>query len=64
MPYTNVAKPTGAPYTKIKNGFPLYDDTMVSYDDSGFYYDGDSPLAYTNLAKPTSSSYTKITKPI
>lgn len=62
--YTNVPKPTNSSYTKLKNGYPLYDDVMVSYDDSGFYFDGDNPMAYTNLAKPTGSSYIKVTKPI
>lgn len=52
MPYVNVAKPTGRPYTNVKNGYPLYDDTTVSYDDAGFYYEGDIPGAYTNVAKP------------
>lgn len=50
--YTNVLKPTGATYTKVKNGFPLYDDSTITYDDSMNYFDGFSPDVYTNIPKP------------
>lgn len=64
MAYTNVSKPTGTPWHKVKNGAPLYDDAVFMYDDPNTYYDGDSPNVYTRLAKPTAGSYTKLTKPI
>ena len=51
MPYTNVAKPTGTPYTKVNSFINTYDDT-ITYDSSNFY-DGFLTTAYTNLAKPT-----------
>ena len=60
--YTNVAKPTGVPYTNINTAKPIYDD-LITYDDSTIYFDGIDYAAYTNLAKPTSSVYTKVSKP-
>lgn len=56
--YTNVAKPTGTPYTNVRNGYPLFDDTVVSYDDSAIFYDGDSSSFYTNIPKPLDSGTT------
>ena len=53
MPYTNVAKPTGTPYTKVNSFINTYDDSTVTYDSSSAYYDGYLTTAYTNLAKPT-----------
>lgn len=56
--YINIPKPTGAPYTRVRNGYPLYDDSTVAYDSSSSYFDGDSPQAYTNIAKPLNDSAT------
>lgn len=62
--YTNVAKPTGTPYTKVAVGNIGYDESSLSYDDSTVYYDGFiSSLIYTGVAKPTGSVYTLVAKP-
>lgn len=63
MPYTNVAKPTGASYTNINSAKPTYDEPSLIYDDPSTFYDGADMAAYTNVSKPTGSSYTNITKP-
>ena len=61
--YTNVAKPTGANYTRITfSGKYIYDD-LLTYDQSDIFYDGIDQAAYTNISKPTGSSYTNIPKP-
>ena len=64
MPWINVSKPTGVPYTNINTARPSYDEPSLSYDDSSTYYDGISQAAYTDVSKPTGTSYTNITKPI
>lgn len=65
MIYTNVPKPTTPTYTNQNSqGKEQYDQTTLSYDDSGTYYDGYNPAQYTNVAKPTLPAYTKILKPI
>lgn len=62
--YTNVAKPTGVPYTNINApGRQQYDQADISYDDSGTYYDGVDQNAYTSISKPVGASYTNIAKP-
>lgn len=61
--YTNVPKPSGTPYTNVRNGVPIYDDMTLIYDDENAYYDGDDPMSYTNIAKPTGTPYTNISKP-
>lgn len=63
MPWTNISKPTGTPYTNTNAAKLTYDEPSLSYDDSGTFYDGMNQAAYTNIAKPTGTSYTKITKP-
>lgn len=50
--YTNVAKPTGTPYTGVNTAKPNYDETSLSYDDSATFYDGADMSAYTDVAKP------------
>ena len=53
MPYINVPKPTGTPYTPIGiGGIQTFDDSTVLYDDPNVFYDGFDPNAYTNIAKP------------
>lgn len=63
MPYTNIAKPTGANYTNTNAAKPSFDEPSLSYDDSATYYDGINQAAYTNLNKPTGTGYTNISKP-
>lgn len=64
MPYTNVAKPTGANYTLVNDsGRQVYDDVGVMYDDPNVFYDGVDYNAYTNNSKPTGSTYTLVAKP-
>mgnify|MGYP001617910755 CR=1 FL=1 len=64
MPYTNVAKPTGASYTNVNSsGKEGFDDTAVTFDQASTFFDGVSNTVYTNLAKPTGASYTNISKP-
>lgn len=54
MPYTNIAKPTGANYTNPNvSGKQTYDQSDITYDDSGTFYDSINYLAYTNLATPS-----------
>jgi len=65
MPYTNIAKPTGANYTNVEPaGKEPYDDLDITYDDANAFYDGIDQAAYTNIAKPVGSVYTKIAKPV
>lgn len=61
--YTNVPKPTGASYTKLDNGYPLFDDADIFYDDSSAFFDGFRPLMYTNISKPTSLTWATATIP-
>jgi len=61
--YTNVAKPTGTPYTNVNTAKPTYDESTFTYDDSTLYYDGFNPAVYTNVAKPTGTPYTNVNKP-
>lgn len=63
MSWVSIPKPTGATYTNVRNGFVLWDDPGVAYDDSMYFYDGFDPNVYTNVAKPTSSTWTTISKP-
>ena len=64
-PYSYIDKPTDATYTGVyASGRQIYDDPLVSYDDSAVYYDGVDENAYTNLSKPIDSIYTSISKPI
>jgi len=64
MPYTNIAKPTGASYTNVEPvGKEPYDDSDITYDDANVFYDGVNEAAYTNIAKPVGSVYTKVLKP-
>jgi len=53
MPYVNVPKPTGTPYTNVIAAGVVYDGGSISYDDSSIFYDGINTAAYTNLAKPS-----------
>ena len=64
MPYVNVLKPTGTPYTNSNSsGKEGFDDAGVTFDASGTFFDSISNLAWTNLAKPTGSVYTSVSKP-
>ena len=64
MSYTNIAKPTGTPYTNSNSsGKEGFDDTEVTFDQASTFFDGVSNTAYTNLSKPTGSSYTSVAKP-
>jgi len=52
--YTNITKPSGTSYTNTNPvGKQQYDESSLTYDDSGTYYDGYNPVLYTNIAKPT-----------
>lgn len=51
--WSNVQKPTGDSFVRVKNGFPLYDDTVVAYDDQSYYFDGENPDAWGEIGKPT-----------
>jgi len=62
--YTNVSKPTGAPYTNVNSsGREGFDDTNVSFDSSSTFFDGINDSVYIDISKPTSSTYTLISKP-
>lgn len=50
--YTNIPKPTDSTYTKVRNGYPLYDDNVTNYDDISVFYDGDSTGSYIGISKP------------
>jgi len=64
MTYTNVAKPTGAPYTTPNpQGRQTYDQAELIYNDADTFYDGVNTTAYVSVAKPTGSVYTLIAKP-
>lgn len=61
MTWTNVAKPTGTPYTVVNpQGKEQYDQASLTYDDATTYYDGVNQLAYTNVAKPADTSSSTI----
>lgn len=52
--YTNVAKPTGTPYTSVNpQGKEQYDQSDVDYDDADVYYDTINWEAYTKVQQPT-----------
>lgn len=62
--YTNVAKPTGTPYTNVlKAGSATYDAPTIAYDDVSTFYDGINLSSYSNVGKPTGSAYTNVNKP-
>jgi hypothetical protein len=62
--YTNVAKPTGTPYSNINvQGREQYDQSNLTYDSSAVFYDSEDFNAYVNVAKPVGTSYTNIAKP-
>lgn len=62
--YTNVAKPTGTPYTPVNSsGKEGFDDTAVLFDSATTFFDGINSAVYVNISKPTGSSYTNISKP-
>lgn len=55
--YTNINKPTGTSYSNTNSiGKQQYDQSSISYDDTGVFYDGVDYGAYTNLAKPFSGA--------
>ena len=65
MPYTSIAKPTGATYTRPNpQGREEYDQSDLTYNDSNTFYDGVNQAAYTSVAKPTGSVYTLVAKPV
>lgn len=62
--YTNIAKPTGTPYTNVtKGGAVTYDEPIIAYDDASTFYDGINLASYSNVGKPTGSAYTNVNKP-
>ena len=67
MPYTNIAKPTGATYTNVAK--PTRGFTISVGMATGLICPPTYSLArtigqpYTNINKPTGSSYTNILKP-
>lgn len=64
MPYTNISKPTGTPYTNVNSsGKEGFDDAAVTFDQATTFFDGVNNAVYTNINKPTGSSYTNIAKP-
>lgn len=53
MPYTNIAKPTGATYTRPNfPGKEEYDQSDLTYDSSITFYDSVNVNAFTLVAKP------------
>jgi len=62
LSYTNVAKPGAQTYTNLNAAKPSYDETSISFDDSGVYYDGGNSNQWTDITKP-STSWTNIAKP-
>lgn len=62
--YTNVPKPTGVPYTTVNpQGRQTYNEPLLTYDDSGTFYDGVDTSAYTSVSKPIGTPYTNVNKP-
>lgn len=60
MGYTNVAKPTGATYTKASRSlpdYPQYGSAIYGYSKYGIIN------SYTGVSKPTGSTYTNVAKP-
>ena len=63
--YTNINKPTGTSYTNQNSiGREQYDQSSISYDDAGVFYDGTNQGLYTNVSKPIGTVYTNIAKPL
>ena len=60
MPWTNVAKPTGANWTRVNTYLPGYDDGDTSYDDSDIFYNGLDTAAWTDVAKPSGGSLIEV----
>lgn len=62
--YTNIPKPTGAPYTNNNpQGKEQYDQSSITYDSADVFYDGVNQNAYTNVNKPVGTPYTNVAKP-
>lgn len=62
--WTNIAKPTGTAYTNANaQGKEQYDQTSLTYDDSGTFYDGVNQTAWSSVAKPSGTAWTNIAKP-
>ena len=60
-PYTYLAKPTGASYTRVNPvGREQYDQSDVTYDSSTVFYDGVNTTAYTNVSKPLNPTWATI----
>lgn len=58
MTWTNIAKPTGNPYTNVNaRGKTQYDQSDIDYDDALIYYDGVNPSQWTDVAKPSAGGY-------
>lgn len=56
--YTYISKPVGADYTNINTqGREQYDQSSITYDDAGIFYDGVDENAYTYINKPSNTSY-------
>lgn len=54
MTWTPVLKPTDATYTRTNvQGREQYDQSSITYDDPGIFYDGVDMAAWTDIAKPT-----------
>lgn len=64
MSWTNVAKPTGTPYTNVNTqGKEQYDQANMTYDSTTTYYDGVNQGAWTDMAKPVAGGWTNVAKP-
>lgn len=61
MSWVSIPKPTGSSWTHVRNGFPLYDDTIISYDDSANFFDGDNPSIWTDVPKPIGITWNELT---
>lgn len=62
--YNNITKPIGTAYTNQNSiGKEQYDQSTLSYDNSGTFYDGVNQGLYISVTKPSGTSYTKISKP-
>lgn len=62
--WTKVPKPNSYSWQNTNpSGRTQYDQSNVSYDDSGIFYDGEDPNSWTKITKPTTSNWTKIVKP-
>ena len=61
MPYTKIAKPTGADYTNVNPvGKEQYDDSGITYNSSTTFYDGIDISIWTKVAKPIGFAIIKI----